>query len=313
MRIAIIGAGAIGSALGALLARSGQDVTLIGRPAHVAAIHRDGLQVDGYLGEFMVQVQAAECLDFRPDLTLLTVKTQDVIAAVQDNLPYLTDGPLVTLQNGVRSDELVASLLLNNAGYAEIGPLEESRPDEIHRQFETNTFGPLRLAQLVLPTMRAQHGGRIVNVSTMGGRVAIPFTGLYNGSKFALEGMSDALRIETRPFGIHVILVEPGGVRTNFNSVATQRAQRFATDRHSPYQRYFERLNRFIAQASVYSPPPETVAQVILRALTARRPRARYVATWDARLMLAIVPRLSDGLRDVLWSRLLGLRAARTG
>ncbi|MFH1928611.1 MAG: 2-dehydropantoate 2-reductase [Chloroflexota bacterium] len=111
MKIAIIGAGAIGSALGALLARSGQDVTLVGRPAHVAAIRQDGLRVDGCLREFTVQVEAAETLDFRPDLALLTVKTQDVTVAVRDNLAYLTEVPLLTLQNGVRSDELVASLL----------------------------------------------------------------------------------------------------------------------------------------------------------------------------------------------------------
>ncbi len=110
-KIAIIGAGAIGSTLGALLVRNGGEVTLIGRPAHVAAICRDGLHVDGQLGEFTVSVKATETLDFRPDLVLLTVKTQDVVAAVRDNLAYLTDVPLVTLQNGVRSDELVAGLL----------------------------------------------------------------------------------------------------------------------------------------------------------------------------------------------------------
>lgn len=201
--------------------------------------------------------------------------------------------------------------LVNNAGYTEVGPLEEATMDEVRRQFETNTFAPLRLAQLVLPTMRAQRSGRIVNVSTMGGRVAIPFIGLYNGSKFALEAISDALRMETRPFGVRVILIEPGGVRTNFNAVATQNAQRFATNTNSSYHRYFERLNRFIAQATASSAPPETVARVILHALTTKRPRARYIATLDARLMLAIVPRLPDGMRDTLWSWLLGLREAR--
>lgn len=201
--------------------------------------------------------------------------------------------------------------LINNAGYTECGPLEEARPDEIRRQFETNTFSPLRMAQLVLPAMRAQGSGRIVNVSTMGGRVVIPFIGLYNASKFALEAMSDALRMETRPFGVRVILIEPGGVRTNFNAVATQNAQRFATDTTSPYHHYFEPLNRFITQATASSSPPETVAKVILHALTTRNPRARYVATLDARLMLAVMLRLPDGIRDALWGRLLGLRAAR--
>ncbi len=112
LKIAIIGAGAIGSAVGALLAHDGQDVTLIGRLAHVEAVHRQGgLQVDGYLGEFIVPIKAAERLDFRPDLVLLTVKTQDVVTAVRDNLNFLTGVPLVTLQNGVCSDELVAEIL----------------------------------------------------------------------------------------------------------------------------------------------------------------------------------------------------------
>ena len=207
-----------------------------------------------------------------------------------------------TLAQAGRIDALV-----NNAGYTEVGPLEEATADEIRRQFETNTFGPLRLAQLVLPTMRAQGSGRIVNVSTMGGRVAIPFIGLYNASKFALEAMSDALRMETRPFGVHVIVIEPGSVRTNFNEAAYERARRFATDTSSPYHRYFEPLNRFIKQSEGFSSPPERVAKVIYRALTARRPRARYAATPDARIMLAIMTRLSDRMRDAVWGRLLGL------
>jgi 2-dehydropantoate 2-reductase len=112
MKIAVIGAGAVGSSVGALLARAGQDVTLVGRPAHVEAIrHQGALVVDGYLGEFTVPLETSERLDFRPDLALLTVKTQDVATALRDNLPALAGAPLVTFQNGVRSDELVAELL----------------------------------------------------------------------------------------------------------------------------------------------------------------------------------------------------------
>jgi|PersoiStandDraft_1058852.scaffolds.fasta_scaffold04321_5 2-dehydropantoate 2-reductase len=110
-RIAIIGAGAIGGALGALLSRAGQNVTLIGRSAQVGAIRRDGLHVDGALGSFTAQIAASETLDFRPELAFLTVKTQDVLAAVQANLAFLTGVPLVTFQNGVRSDALVATVL----------------------------------------------------------------------------------------------------------------------------------------------------------------------------------------------------------
>lgn len=111
IRIAVIGAGAIGSALGALLYRAGHDIVLIARPAHVAAIRQNGLRVDGEMGDFTAPVEATESLNFRPDLALLTVKTHDVVAAVKANLAFLSDVPVVTFQNGVRGDELAAGLL----------------------------------------------------------------------------------------------------------------------------------------------------------------------------------------------------------
>jgi 2-dehydropantoate 2-reductase len=111
IRIAIIGAGAIGSVLGALLNRAGHEVTLIGRPNHVETIHNKGLKIEGLLGTFTAHVAASERLYFRPDLALLAVKTQDVVSALQSNLDFLTDVPLLTLQNGIQSDELVASLI----------------------------------------------------------------------------------------------------------------------------------------------------------------------------------------------------------
>ncbi len=111
IRIAVIGAGAVGSALGALLHRAGQKVVLIARPDHVAAIRKNGLQVDGHMGSFNVSVEAAEALDFRPDLALLTVKTQDVVAAVKTHQAFLSEVPVVTFQNGIRGDQLVATIL----------------------------------------------------------------------------------------------------------------------------------------------------------------------------------------------------------
>ncbi len=110
-RIAIIGAGAIGSAVGAALARAGEDVTLIGRPAHLEAIRRDGLRVNGRTGSYVAHLNTAETLDFEPDYAFLTVKTQDVLPALKANLPHLQNAPLVTFQNGVRSDDAAASLL----------------------------------------------------------------------------------------------------------------------------------------------------------------------------------------------------------
>jgi 2-dehydropantoate 2-reductase len=111
MRVAVIGAGAIGSVIGGLLARAHEDVTLIGRRPHVDAVNRDGLRIDGALGTMQVRVRAAERLDFRPDLALLTVKTQGVVATAREVYPYVSGVPVVTMQNGVRSDELVANVL----------------------------------------------------------------------------------------------------------------------------------------------------------------------------------------------------------
>ena len=198
--------------------------------------------------------------------------------------------------------------LINNAGYAQAGPMEELSMNEVRRQFETNTFGALRMAQLVLPAMRARGTGRIINVSTIGGRMVIPFIGSYNASKFALEAMSDALRMETRPFGVRVILVEPGGVHTNFNAAANQNAQQHTTNTNSPYYRFLVPFTRFIGQIEGMSSSPEAVAKIILRALTTRNPRARYVATPDARVMLAVMLRMSDGMRDAVWRRMLDMK-----
>ncbi len=147
-----------------------------------------------------------------------------------------------------------AGALASNAGYGQGGPLEEATPQEIRHQFETNTFGPLRLAQLVLPAMRAQGSGRIVNVSSINGRVAIPFTGLYCASKFALEALSDALRMETRPFGVHVIVAEPGSTKTNFQQTSARSSRRSAADTSSPYHRYFEPFSRLIERTRMEFP-----------------------------------------------------------
>ncbi|MCL5069484.1 MAG: SDR family oxidoreductase [Actinobacteria bacterium] len=197
--------------------------------------------------------------------------------------------------------------LVNNAGYSEIGPLEKASIEETYCQFETCTFGPLRMAQLVLPTMRKQGRGRIINVSTIGGKVSIPFLGLYNASKFALESMSDVLRMESEPFGIKVIVVEPGAVESNFNNIAALRAQRFNNDSESPYFPYYKGFNEFVNKSTAKGSPPEIVAKVIYSALTLKRPRSRYAATPDARIMLKIMPMLPDRVKDAIWRRMIKL------
>ncbi len=177
--------------------------------------------------------------------------------------------------------------LVNNAGYGEYGAVEEVSLDRIRAQFETNVFGLVRLCQLVLPGMRDAGGGRIVNMSSMGGRLVFPLGGIYHGSKFAVEAITDALRFEVAPFGIAAILVEPGLIRTGFGATAGQ-TLRAATAPDSPYRELALALDDQMGDSysSRFAGSPEAVAAAVHRALTARRPQPRYVVTPAAKAMV---------------------------
>jgi short-subunit dehydrogenase len=179
--------------------------------------------------------------------------------------------------------------LVNNAGYGEYGTVEETDLDKVRAMFETNVFGLSRLIQLVLPAMRESGHGRIINISSMGGRITFPVGGYYHATKYAVEAISDALRNEVRPFGIGVVLVEPGLTRTQFGETALT-SDAAAVDPDSPYAGLLAASAG--ATAGGYEHPmlatgPETVARVVLKALEARRPRSRYVVTPAARVMIA--------------------------
>src|ERR687886_107606 len=136
-------------------------------------------------------------------------------------LDVTDEGSMTAAVAAIEAEHGAVGTLVNNAGYGVYGPVEEVPMDEVRREFETNVFGLGRLTQLVLPAMRAAGRGRIVNVSSMGGRLVYPTGGWYHASKYAVEAMSDALRVEVKPFGISVVLVEPGLIRTEFESVAS--------------------------------------------------------------------------------------------
>ncbi|MGI8434702.1 MAG: SDR family NAD(P)-dependent oxidoreductase [Nocardioidaceae bacterium] len=193
--------------------------------------------------------------------------------------------------------------LVNNAGYGEYGPVEEVSMPALRRQFETNVFGLVRMAQLVLPAMREQGHGRIINVSSMGGRMTLPGGGAYHASKYAVEALSDALRFEVRGFGVNVTLVEPGPVWTPFVEDATSSAEG-----DGPYAAF--RVAVAHRNAAAYGGPQargtssaDDVAQVIERALTARRPRARYLVGPVSRLMVGARTLLPDMWWDGLLRR----------
>ncbi len=187
--------------------------------------------------------------------------------------------------------------LVNNAGYSQSGAAESLDLDEVRRQFETNVFGLLRLSQLVLPAMRDQGAGRVVNISSMGGRLVFPGGGIYHATKYAVEALSDAMRFEVAGFGVKVVIIEPGLITTSFDDAAVASME---SNDDGPYADFNSRVARSTKEA--YSGPmrhlgggPEAVAKVIEKALTARRPRIRYTVTASAKL--AITSRRLIGAR----------------
>jgi NAD(P)-dependent dehydrogenase (short-subunit alcohol dehydrogenase family) len=201
--------------------------------------------------------------------------------------------------------EGAVGVLVNNAGYSQSGAVESVPDERVRAQFETNVFAALALCRLVLPGMREQGWGKVVNVSSMGGRFTFPGGGLYHASKHALEALSDAMRFELRGFGVDVILVEPGLIRTSFGAVA-EREIGSATADHGPYADF----NQAVGEATVgayekgllarLGGPPEAVAETIERALEAKRPRARYTVTASAKVLLALNALLPDAGWDAM-------------
>jgi NADP-dependent 3-hydroxy acid dehydrogenase YdfG len=203
----------------------------------------------------------------------------------------------------VEAAEGAVGVLVNNAGYSQSGAVEDVALDEVRRQFETNVFGLVRMSQLVLPGMRDQGWGKIVNVSSMGGKLVFPGGGFYHATKYAVEAISDALRFEVAGFGVDVAIIEPGLIRTEFGETASHGVGA-ATPDDGPYSGF----NSAVAAATkeVYEDGPlaklgggpETVARAIEKAITKRRPRTRYKVTPSARMALATRKLMTDRMWD---------------
>jgi NAD(P)-dependent dehydrogenase (short-subunit alcohol dehydrogenase family) len=169
-------------------------------------------------------------------------------------------------------------VLVNNAGYAVRGAVEEVPVDQAQRMFDANVFGVMRMIQAIAPSMRRQKAGRIINISSISGKLVTPANGMYSATKFALEALSDALRLELAPFGIQVVLVEPGSIRTQFHTTVEANAQQIFTKPNSPYRALYEQCQKVTAGLRQQEPGPEVVSRVVQRAMTTTRPKARYVA-----------------------------------
>ncbi|HEY8985407.1 MAG TPA: oxidoreductase [Streptomyces sp.] len=198
-------------------------------------------------------------------------------------------------------------VLVNNARYGSYGAIGDVPLDEARRQFEVNVFGALRLTQLVLPHMRARRSGTVVNITSMGGKIHTPLGGWYHGTKFALEALSDCLRLEAKPFGIDVVVIEPGGIATEWGGIAAAKLEETSTG------------GAYAAQASAVASslrseanekrnsPPSVIADAVAKAVSSRRPRTRYATGFGARPLIALRRVLPDRAFDSVISRAVGL------
>ncbi|MEW5905854.1 MAG: oxidoreductase [Elusimicrobiota bacterium] len=198
-------------------------------------------------------------------------------------------------------------ILVNNAGYGAHGAIEDVPLDEARRQFEVNVFAPARLVQLFLPSMRARRSGRIINISSIAGRVSLPAAGWYHASKHALEAWSDALRIEVKPFGVKVVLIEPGPVKTEWDDTALVNLKKYSGA--GPYAPMIDRMTeKFRSGYRDGAPGPEVVAAAIVKAAEASSPAPRYVVPFKASLMTAALRLLPGRVSDFVLDRLLNPR-----
>lgn len=177
--------------------------------------------------------------------------------------------------------------LVNNAGYGQRGPIEIVPVEAIRRNFETNLFSLIALTQLVIPIMRKQGSGRIVNISSVAGRVASPLSSVYDATKHALEAISDGLRGELAQFGIKVVIIEPGFITTEFLGVANE-VSRDVIERDSPYAASIARRNESMKRLRKMAGTPDDIARLIVRVLTVANPRARYSAPRHAQILIAL-------------------------
>ena len=213
----------------------------------------------------------------------------------------------------VQEAEGAVGVLVNNAGYSQSGALEEVPMDAVRRQFETNVFGLMRMCQLALPAMRDQGWGKIVNVSSMGGKLVFPGGGVYHATKHAVEALSDALRFEVAGFGVDVVVIEPGLIKTNFAEAAVG-SMAGELPAEGPYAEFNTAVGR--ETASAYEGPlaklgagPDAVARKIERAISSRHPRTRYKVTASAGMSLGARKLMTDRM----WDRFVSTQFPRPG
>jgi short-subunit dehydrogenase len=220
--------------------------------------------------------------------------------AKNENLPLQviqldvdSDKSIIDAINRIITENDRIDVVINNAGYALIGAFEETSMDEIKAQFETNFFGAVRVMQAVIPTMRKQRSGKIVNITSLGGRISFPLNSSYHATKFALEGLSESIQYELEPFGIKIILIEPGAIGSNFLK-NLKMATKASDPLNSPYRLMQSNMSEYFKQWAQNLTHPSEVAKVILQAVTSDNPDFRYIVGKDAVMTLESRRNMSD-------------------
>lgn len=245
----------------------------------------------GELDKLRAEVPAG----LRLDTTLLDVTSPSSIAEAVREVERLTAG------RGV-------DVLVNNAGYGLVGPLTEISDGDLRKQYDTNVFGLMAVTRAFVPAMRERGQGRVINVSSMGGKMTFPFMGAYNSTKYALESLSDALRYELRAFGIDVVLIEPGAIHTNFADTSMGTVRQFEGSAYSAAIAKAETLQKRMMSTAV---GPAVVARAIHKAIRRRRPAARYVAPWYGKLVIAFLAVMPTRVTDAAMRRISYLTPAQ--
>jgi NAD(P)-dependent dehydrogenase (short-subunit alcohol dehydrogenase family) len=213
------------------------------------------------------------------------------------------DASMVKGVDQVMAEQGKIDVLINNAGYGFFGALEDVPLSEARRQFEVNVFGLGRMTQIVLPHMRKQGSGTIINVSSTGGIITTPFGGWYQASKFAVEGLSDTLRKDVKRFGIDVVVIEPGAIESEWVSITMDHLLKISSE---PYREAAQKASRAIEDAYKNASDPSVIARVILKAIKAQKPKTRYVAGKQGKLILMMHSLLSDRQFDNMILKRIG-------
>jgi NAD(P)-dependent dehydrogenase (short-subunit alcohol dehydrogenase family) len=260
----------------------------------------------------------AERLAARGHTVYATARRVETIRDLRDRgcrtlaLDVTDEASMTAAVDAVVREEGAVGVLVNNAGYSQSGALESLAMDDVRRQFETNVFGLLRMCQLVLPGMRDQRWGRIVNLSSMGANFVFPGGGIYHATKYAVDAISDALRFEVKGFGVDVAIVQPGLIRTEFARTAAAESPGPAGDPYASFNASVAQSTRDVYEKGALARlggGPEAVASAIERAVTSPSPKIRYRVTPSAHVLIRQRQLMTAGL----WDRLLARRFPRPG